>query len=115
MQFLQAPEDGRGQQQGVDTVEDAAVAGQQRAGILDPDRAFEAAFSQVAYLRGYFGPILVVRASNDDVIPPPNTTRLVHSLQTRPQGVEVIQLKGADHHNIGTYPEYGQALREFID
>jgi len=39
----------------------------------------------------------------------------VHSLQTRPQGVEVVQLKGADHHNIGSYPQYGQALREFID
>ncbi|SDY21696.1 hypothetical protein SAMN04487939_101295 [Lysobacter sp. yr284] len=72
-------------------------------------------YDSIANLRGYFGPILVVRASDDDVIPPPNTTRLVHSLQTRPQGVEVVQLKGADHHNIGTYPEYGQALREFID
>lgn len=72
-------------------------------------------YDSVANLRGYFGPILVVRATADDVIPPANTTRLIHSLQTRPQGVDVVQLKGADHHNIALYPEYGQALKEFID
>ncbi|MGH8080357.1 MAG: alpha/beta hydrolase [Lysobacter sp.] len=72
-------------------------------------------YDSIANLRGYFGPILVVRATADDVIPPANTTRLIHSLQTRPQGVDVVQLKGADHHNIALYPEYGQALQEFID
>ncbi|MBT2746695.1 MULTISPECIES: alpha/beta fold hydrolase [unclassified Lysobacter] len=72
-------------------------------------------YDSVANLRGYFGPILVVRATADDVVPPANTTRLIHSLQTRPQGVDVVQLKGADHHNIALYPEYGQALKEFID
>jgi pimeloyl-ACP methyl ester carboxylesterase len=72
-------------------------------------------YDSVANLRGYFGPILVVRATADDVIPPANTSRLIHSLQTRPQGVDVVQLKGADHHNIALYPEYGQALKEFID
>ncbi|ALN91849.1 MULTISPECIES: alpha/beta hydrolase [Lysobacter] len=72
-------------------------------------------YDSIANLRGYFGPILVVRATADDVVPPANTTRLIHSLQTRPQGVDVVQLKGADHHNIALYPEYGQALKEFID
>lgn len=71
-------------------------------------------YDSIAHLRGYFGPILVVRASADDVIPPANTQRLIHSLQTRPQGLDVVQLNGADHHNIGQYPQYGQALRDFI-
>lgn len=72
-------------------------------------------YESVKHLRNYFGPILIVRASHDDVIPPPNTQRLIYSLQTRTQGLEVVQLNGADHHNIGQYPEYAQALQGFID
>jgi pimeloyl-ACP methyl ester carboxylesterase len=71
-------------------------------------------YDSVAHLRGYFGPILVVRATADDVVPAPNTQRLIHSLQTRPQGLDVVQLRGADHHNIGQYPEYEQSLKEFF-
>ncbi|MGJ7901463.1 alpha/beta hydrolase [Lysobacter sp. 1R34A] len=72
-------------------------------------------YDSVTYLRSYFGPILVVRATADDVIPAPNTQRLIHSLQTRPQGVDVVQLEGADHHNIASYPAYRDSLREFMD
>ena len=49
---LSVPQHRSCQQQGVDAVEDAAVAGEQVSGILDSGRALEGGLGQIAYLRG---------------------------------------------------------------
>src|SRR5580658_148831 len=46
------PQDGGGQEQGVDAVEDAAVAGEQGAGVLDAGPALEGGLEEVAELGG---------------------------------------------------------------
>ena len=46
------PEDGGGDEEGVDAVEDAAVAGKDGAGVLDACAAFEGGFEEIPELRG---------------------------------------------------------------
>src|ERR1035438_7976477 len=52
MNQLCIPEHGSGEQQGVDAVEDAAVAGEQVAGVLDAGRTLESGLGQISDLRG---------------------------------------------------------------
>ena len=46
------PEDGGGEEEGVDAVEDAAVAGEHGAGVFDACAAFDGGFEEVAELGG---------------------------------------------------------------
>ncbi len=47
---LSVPQGGRGQQQGIDAVEDAAVAGKHGARILHPGAALDRGLNQIAHL-----------------------------------------------------------------
>lgn len=69
-------------------------------------------YDSVAHLALYPGPLLVVRAGRDQVIPAANTRRLIESLPHRPQ---VVELPSADHGNIGSDPAYARALTAFFD
>ena len=62
-------------------------------------------------LRRYAGPILVVRAGRDRVIPARNTDRLVAAL---PSTTTVLNLEQADHDSVGAFPAYGEALSAFM-
>src|ERR1700677_4303531 len=46
------PEDGSGQEQGIDAVEDAAVAWKDGAGVFDACAAFDGGFEEVSKLGG---------------------------------------------------------------
>lgn len=75
-------------------------------GLIAKDR-----FDSVSHLASYKGPLLVVRAGRDTVIPPANTQRLIDSLAQRPKVVEVA---GADHSSITLDPAYARALTRFF-
>lgn len=62
-------------------------------------------------LRGYTGPILIVRAGRDAVIPAANTDRLIASLPKPPQ---VVDLGAVDHNTLDGDAGYGRALAEFM-
>lgn len=63
------------------------------------------------YLAKYRGPVLVIRAGRDEVIPAANTDRLIASLIQPPH---IVQLPAAGHNTISHDPKYGEALREFV-
>lgn len=62
------------------------------------------------YLAKYTGPILVIRAGKDQVIPAANTDRLIAALPKTPQ---IVELPNADHNTIGADSAYGRALSTF--
>lgn len=68
-------------------------------------------YESTRHLAKYNGPVLVIRAGKDQVVPPANTDRLIASLSRQPQ---VIDLPGADHNSIGVDPAYGEALTAFV-
>lgn len=68
-------------------------------------------YDSVSHLSGYTGPLLVVRAGKDRVIPPANTQRLIDSLPRRPQ---VLELPLADHASVAMIPAFARALTEFF-
>lgn len=63
------------------------------------------------HLQEYEGPVLVVRASEDRIVPPIRTERLVESLPVRPK---VVTLEGADHNTLSAVPGYRRAIVDFI-
>ncbi len=68
-------------------------------------------YDSVVHLAGYQGPLLVVRAGRDRVVPAANTQRLIASLRTPPR---VLELPGADHDSVQDFPVYGEALAAFL-
>lgn len=70
------------------------------------------AYASHEYLQQYQGPLLVLRAGRDEVVPPANTDRLVASLKTPPT---TMDFPLADHNDISLQPRYGEILREFLD
>lgn len=68
-------------------------------------------YDSVRYLAGYRGPLLVVRAGRDEVVPPANTDRLLASLRRPPQ---VVTLPQAGHNALDP-TAYGQALAAFFE
>jgi pimeloyl-ACP methyl ester carboxylesterase len=68
-------------------------------------------YESIRYLPQYRGPLLVLRAGHDEVVPPANTDALLASLKNRPQ---VIDFPLADHNDISADPRYAEALREFL-
>lgn len=67
-------------------------------------------YESTHYLMNYAGPILVVRAGQDQVIPAANTAHLIASLAKPPQ---IVDLPGTDHNTISNDPAYGKALAAF--
>lgn len=68
-------------------------------------------YDSVSSLSGYPGPLLVVRAGQDVVIPAANTQRLIDSLPRPPQ---VLELPAADHGNVAQAPAYAETLVAFF-
>ena len=68
-------------------------------------------YDSIANLSRYRGPLLVVRAGNDAVIPAANTQRLIDSLLRPPQ---VLELPAADHGNFAEDPDFFTTLIGFF-
>ena len=68
-------------------------------------------FESAKALRGFKGPVLVVRGARDEVIPARNTDRLVAALPRPPQ---VLDVADAGHNDLSLAPEYGRALSRFL-
>lgn len=68
-------------------------------------------YDSISNLSGYSGPVLVVRAGQDAVIPAANTQRLIDSLPRTPQ---VLELPSADHGNVSLAPGYAETLAAFF-
>lgn len=62
-------------------------------------------------LKRYDGPILVVRAGKDEVIPPANTDALIASLKQAPT---IAEQASAGHNSLDD-AAYGTALADFLD
>lgn len=68
-------------------------------------------YESTRHLAGYRGPVLVVRAGRDTVIPPASTDRLVRSLPSAPT---LVVLPAADHNTLDGDPGYRKALAGFL-
>ena len=68
-------------------------------------------YDSVAALAGYRGPVLVVRAGRDEVVPSANTDRLVAALPRPPQ---VVAMPQAGHNTLDE-AAYGRALGRFFE
>lgn len=68
-------------------------------------------FEAAEALRGFEGPVLVLRAANDEVVPARNTDALVSALPRPPR---VVEIAGAGHNDLQRAPEFGQALAGFF-
>lgn len=68
-------------------------------------------YETAAHLRGYRGPLLVLRAGRDEVVPPARTDALLAGLGG---DVEVVAIDAAGHNDLHAHPGYGQALARFL-
>jgi len=68
-------------------------------------------YDSVSNLSRYAGPVLVVRAGLDTVIPSANTQRLINSL---PRPPKVLELRKADHSSIAFAPALARTMKLFF-
>lgn len=68
-------------------------------------------YESMRYLARHRGPVLVVRAGADEVVPPANTERLVASL---PRPPHLVSIPGAGHNDLDE-DAYGRALAAFFE
>lgn len=68
-------------------------------------------YEATRYLAEYTGPVLVIRAGKDEVIPPASTDRLIAAMAKPPQ---VVDLADATHNSIDEDPGFGAALSAFV-
>jgi len=68
-------------------------------------------YDAAAHLAKYHGPVLVVRAGRDEVVPDASTKRLIAALPHPPL---VLDLPGASHNTVGEDPAYGRTLARFL-
>jgi len=68
-------------------------------------------YDQASYLAQYHGPLLIVRAGRDDVVPAASTNQLIASLKSPPQ---VLHLANADHATVATDRTYMRTLAGFV-
>jgi pimeloyl-ACP methyl ester carboxylesterase len=68
-------------------------------------------FDAARDLANYRGPVLVIRAGRDEVVPAANTRRLIDALPMRPI---VVDIPEADHNSIDGDPRFERALVEFL-
>ena len=64
------------------------------------------------HLAGYRGPVLVVRAGRDDIVPARSTHRLVDALPVAP---EILVLPDADHIDLDADPAFARTITRFVD
>lgn len=67
-------------------------------------------YDSAEWLRGKPGPTLVLRASDDRVVPAANTDALLAAL---PADTQVVEIEG-DHDSLSADPAYRQALAAFL-
>ena len=89
-----------------------ANVGQLHYPWLPVRRLLKDRYDSARHLAHYRGPVLVIRAGNDQVIPAVSTDRLIASLTPPPQ---VVELPAADHNSIDGAPGFGEALRGFVN
>lgn len=68
-------------------------------------------YETAQYLKKYNGPVLLVRAGKDEVVPVASTDRLIAGMSKKPQ---VIDLPDATHNSIDADPAFGKALVAFV-
>lgn len=68
-------------------------------------------YESTLYLPHYRGPVLVLRAGRDDVVPPIDTDRLLAAM---PKAPSVVIFPEAGHNSIANDPRYATALSEFM-
>ncbi|AKK67692.1 alpha/beta hydrolase [Xanthomonas translucens] len=68
-------------------------------------------YDSASALRTYRGPLLVLRAGRDQVVPAASTQRLLDAL---PQAPTLVALPHAGHNDISADPRYAQALQAFL-
>jgi pimeloyl-ACP methyl ester carboxylesterase len=68
-------------------------------------------YESARWLRDYRGPVLVIRAGRDAVVPPANTDRLIAAL---PQAPQVLALPTAGHNDVLVTPTETAALMRFL-
>lgn len=69
-------------------------------------------YETAQYLEKYEGPVLIVRAGKDEVIPAESTDRLIASMSRKPQ---ILDLPVATHNSIDDDPAFGNALSAFVE
>lgn len=75
-------------------------------GLLMKDR-----YDSALHLAGYRGPVLVLSAGRDRVVPPDSTARLVAALPVPPR---IVHVEGADHDTALASESERDALRAFL-
>ncbi|RPE81697.1 alpha/beta hydrolase [Vulcaniibacterium tengchongense] len=88
-----------------------AEVGRAHYPFLPVRRLLRDRFESARHLAGYAGPVLVVSAGRDTLIPAANTRRLIAALG-RPPRVAVVP--GATHDSLGADPSFEAALAEFL-
>jgi uncharacterized protein len=68
-------------------------------------------YESFRYLPQHSGPLMVIRAPNDAVIPARHTDRLIAELPRKP---EVVGFPQADHNNLSSDPRYWRSLSAFV-
>ncbi|WP_368563871.1 alpha/beta hydrolase [Pseudoxanthomonas sp. UTMC 1351] len=68
-------------------------------------------YESFRYLPQHSGPLMVIRAPNDAVIPARHTDRLIAGLPRKP---EIVAFPQADHNNLSNDPRYWRSLRAFV-
>lgn len=68
-------------------------------------------YEQATYLHAYKGPLMIVRAGRDDVVPAESTNQLIASLGRK---ARVLDLPEADHSSVATDATYARALASFV-
>ncbi len=69
-------------------------------------------YDSARHLQNYRGPVLIVRASDDRIVPAARTAALVAALPLRPQ---VVELAGTDHNTLSYVPGYRQVIVDFVN
>jgi len=68
-------------------------------------------YESARYIQQYRGPILVLRAGRDEVVPPADTDRLLAAMRTTHS---VVAFPAAGHNSISNDPGYASALSGFM-
>jgi pimeloyl-ACP methyl ester carboxylesterase len=68
-------------------------------------------YEQATYLQAYKGPLLIVRAGRDDVVPAVSTNKLIASIGRKPT---VLDLPNDDHASVAASATYAQTLAAFV-
>lgn len=68
-------------------------------------------YESLRYLPHHAGPLMILRAPNDAVIPARHTDRLIAALPRKPQ---VVDFPEADHNDLSADPLYWRSLGSFL-